>query len=384
MNCTKIIQRDNSAVADKAVGEAPRVVESIDSVDAEGTLTNYKKVVDINMTLSLKERHKVVHYGLSSADLEDVEKKLKRQRDFLKFSYLYDRINQNAIPLGDLLISANHSPDRYYAEIQNRVNTLTTVARQRNLKPLFMTLTLPSEYHQHKILQRQGVPDRLIPNPKYNGTPAKEAVKVLTKMFAKLRHDRSLKELSKEQRIYFRVNEPHKDGTPHTHILMFVPQERIERVKKAFKRLFDERANDIQDDIEDATAYVMKYINKMLPLSKQQNLSEKEQYLNAWYSKHRIIRFNSSRTLAPLGIYRILHHKYSLYALTKLLNDNHFTIYLNVDTRQIMEIINEWGEEVYMRSSNFDVVTASNRRNYRADYFQNNSQTSESAIGMPR
>ena len=58
----------------------------------------------------------------------------------------------------------------------------------------------------------------------------------------------------KEQHIYFRVNEPHKDGTPHTHILMFIPQERIERVKKALKRLFDERANDIQDDIEDATA----------------------------------------------------------------------------------------------------------------------------------
>ncbi len=384
MNCTKIIQRDNSAWTDKAVAEAPRVVENFDGVDAEGTLTNYKKVVDIDLTASLKEHHKIVHYGLSSADFEDVKNKLKCQKDFLQFSYLYDRINQNSIPLGDLIISANHTPERYYAEIQNRVNTLTTIAKQKNLKPLFMTLTLPSEYHKHKILQRQGIPDKLVPNPKYNGISAKESVKVLTKMFAKLRHDRSLKELSKEQRIYFRVNEPHKDGTPHTHILMFIPQERIERVKKAFKRLFDDRANDIQDDIEDATAYVMKYINKTLPLSKQQNLSEKEQYLNAWYSKHRIVRFNSSRTLAPLSIYRILHHKFSLYALTKLLDEDHFIIYLNVDTKQVMEILNEWGEEIYMRSSNFDVVTTTSRSNFRAGYLQNNSQTSESAIGMPR
>ncbi len=384
MYYTQNIQRDNSAKAYKAVGEAPPTVESIDSSNAVGTLTNYKRVVDIDeidLTSYLKERHKIIHYGLSLADLEDVEHKLKSQKDFLKFSFLYDRINQNAIPLSDLLISANHSPDRYYAEVQNRVNTLIDIAKQRELKPLFMTLTLPSEFHKYKTLQRNGIKDKLVPNPKYNGTPVKEAVKILTKMFAKLRHDRSLKELSKEQRIYFRVNEPHKDGTPHTHILMFVPVDRVERVKKAFKRLFDSRANDIQDNIENATSYVMKYINKTLPLSKQKNLSQKDKYLNAWYSKNRVIRFNSSKTLAPLGIYRLLHQKYSLFALTKLINEDHFKIYLSIDSNKVMEIINEWGELIYARGSNFDVVTAGSH--IRGDYSQNNSQTSESAIGMP-
>jgi hypothetical protein len=337
---------------------------------AVGTLTIYKEVVDIDMTEFIQERHKKVHYGLSRYQFDNVTKKLKEQKNFLEFSFLYDRINRNRIPLSDLIISANHSPQRYYSEIQNRVNTLEKIAKQRGLKPLFMTLTLPSEYHMRKTTKK----GLLVPNPKHNGITPKEAVKALTKMFAKLRQDRGLKELSKEQRIYFRVNEPHKDGTPHTHILMFVPVDRVERVKKAFGRLFDGRGNDIQDDINKSTAYIMKYINKTLPLSKKEKLSEKEKYLNAWYSHNRVIRFNSSKTLAPLGIYRLLHNRYSMFALTKLINENHFKIYVTLDTNKVMEIMDEWGDMVYERSSNFDVKLM-------GSYFKNNSQTSDSAIG---
>jgi hypothetical protein len=335
-------------------------------------MTIYKEVVDIDMTDSIKELHKIVHYGLSKYNLDNVTEKLKNQKSFLDFSFLYDRINRNKIPLADLIISANHAPHRYYSEIQNRVNTLEQMATQRGLKPLFMTITLPSEYHEYKTT-KQG---DLIPNPKYDGTTPKEAVKVLTKMFAKLRQDRSLKDgLSKENRIYFRVNEPHKDGTPHTHILMFVPVDRIERVKKAFHRLFDGRGNDIQDDIKGSTAYIMKYINKTLPLSKKDKLSQKDKYLNAWYSHNRVTRFNSSKTLAPLGIYRLLHKRYSLYALTRLIGENYFQIFVTLDTAKVMEIIDEYGDTVYSRSSNFDVhLMGSNLQNY--------SQTNESALGV--
>ena len=90
---------------------------------------------------------------------------------------------------------------------------------------------------------------------------------------------------------------------------MFVPKSSVDRVVNAFKRLFDDRANDIQTNIENVTSYIIKYINKTLPLSKKENLSKNEKYLNAWYCKHTIIRFNCSRTLAPLSLYRLLHEK---------------------------------------------------------------------------
>lgn len=357
----------HSNIADYgSLGALPHKSSSL-SIIAGSALTIYKEVVDIDMSASIKERHKKVHYGLSKADLENVNEKLKNQKMFLNFSYLTDRINNIHIPLSDLIISANHSPQRYYSEIQNRVNTLQKIAKQRGLKPLFMTLTLPSEYHPF----RKG---GTIKNSKYNGKTPKEAVKILTKMFAKLRQDRALKELARDERIYFRVNEPHKSGVPHTHILMYVPSDSIQRIKKAFTRLFDEKANDIQDDIKNSTSYIMKYINKTLPLSKKEKLSEKERYLNAWYSKNRVIRFNSSKTLVPLNIYRLLHNRFSMFALTKLINENHFKIYVALDTNKVMMIIDEWGDTVYARNDSFNVhLMGSNFKNY--------SQTNDSAIG---
>jgi len=124
----------------------------------------------------------------------------------------------------------------------------------------------------------------------------------------------------------------------------------------------------------------MKYINKTLPLSKAENLSEKDKYLNAWYSKHRIIRFHSSRTLAPLNIYRLMHNRFSMYALTKLLNEQHLSIYVEIETDKVMEIIDEWGDILYTRGSNYDVVTIG--CNHKGNYFSNNSQTNDSAIGV--
>ena len=215
-----------------------------------------------------------------------------------------------------------------------------------------MTLTLPSEFHKMKMDKKTKA---LIANPKYNHVTPKEAVKHLTKMFSRLRHDRSLKELTKDERIYFRVNEPHKNGTPHTHVLLFVPKSSIDRVVTAFKRLFDNKANDIQTNIENATSYIMKYINKTLPLSKKENLSEKDKYLNAWYCKHRIIRFNCSRTLAPLSLYRLLHDKFNLKELTLLVKKKSLAIFvLQTNRDKIMEIFN--GDElIYQRSENYSL-----------------------------
>jgi hypothetical protein len=80
-------------------------------------LTTYKKVVDIS------KNHKI--YGLSKNDYSEVKEKIKKQNCFLNFNYIYDKISGTQVPLKDLVISANHNSNRYYALIQNRINTLT-------------------------------------------------------------------------------------------------------------------------------------------------------------------------------------------------------------------------------------------------------------------
>ena len=293
------------------------------SFSSLSSLTTYKEVVDIH------KKHRI--YGLTLYDYKQVQEKIKKQNSFLEYNYIFDKISSTKIPLKDLVISANHNPNRYHALIQNRINTLNAEAKEKDLKPIFMTLTLPSEYHKYKTDKKTKA---LISNSKYNWLTPRESVKILTEMFAKLRQDRSLKELTKDERIYFRVNEPHKNGTPHTHILLFVPEHRINRVVTAFKRLFDINANDIQTDIRNATSYVMKYINKTLPLSKKENLTTNDKYLNAWYSKHRIIRFNCSRTLAPLSLYRLLYDKFNLKELTTLVKKKALDIFVLLENRK--------------------------------------------------
>lgn len=308
--------------------------------DRLSSLTTYKKVVDIVRT-----------YGLTQNDLAVVREKLRKQNNFLEYSYITNDQTGQSFSLKECIISSNHNPDRYHAEIQNRINTLDREATNAGLTPVFLTMTLPSEFHEMK--QHNG---KLIPNPKYNGTTPKEAVKILTKQWAKLRQDRSLKELNKSQRMYYRVNEPHKDGTPHTHILLFIPKDRIDKVESAFKRLYNQVGNKFEKHIKSASSYIMKYINKTLPLSKKEQLTETEHYLNAWYIKHRINRFCSSRSTAPMYLYRLVNHRFSLYALTQVRKGDSLKVYARIDNGKIMEI---WdGEELlFMRSAHISVHT---------------------------
>jgi len=151
MYYTENRHKDYSALGNTLSFGSARLSERETESCAVGTLTNYKRDVDINEYEVLKERHKIVHYGLSKNNLENVTQKLKKQKQFLEYSFIYDRIMRNKIPLSDIFISANHSPNRYYAEIQNRVNTLSVIAKERNLKALFMTITLPSELYCPKL-----------------------------------------------------------------------------------------------------------------------------------------------------------------------------------------------------------------------------------------
>lgn len=304
-------------------------------------LTNYKKVVDIPKV-----------YGLTKCDLAASKAKIKAQSAFLDYSYIQDNSTGQQFSLKDCIVSSNHSPQRYYGEIQNCINTLEREATNAELTPVFLTITLPSEFHMMKT-SRNG---KLIRNPKYNGIDPKEAVKVLTKMWGKLRHDRSLKELSKMQRMYYRVNEPHKDGTPHTHILLFIPKERIKRVEKAFNRLFNQKANKFEKHIRSATSYIMKYINKTLPMSKKE-LTKKDEYLNAWYIKYRINRFCASRSIAPMYLYRMLNHRFSLYGLTQVRKGSSLKILARLEDDKIMEIWDD-RELLFMRNGNFTVNMA--------------------------
>ena len=70
------------------------------SNNAVGSLTNYKKVVDNFQT-----------YGLTSQDLLMTQLKIKRQRDFLNYSYIENNSTGQQFSLKDCIVSLGEKWD---------------------------------------------------------------------------------------------------------------------------------------------------------------------------------------------------------------------------------------------------------------------------------
>jgi hypothetical protein len=125
-----------------------------------------------------------------------------------------------------------------------------------------------------------------------------------------------------------RTVEPHKDGVPHFHMMLWIPEDFTEVFKRSFiasfpaprnavqkkdlhvkeKMKFQDLKDDdmisFQTDIKDSTAYIMKYIIKTFRnVQKNDDLD----YLQAWYVKHRIMRCVTSRSVVPQWVYKLAY-----------------------------------------------------------------------------
>lgn len=289
-------------------------------------------------------------YGIDREDIEYIEAKLDKQKEFLK-NFSLD-FGDSSINMLNNTYSANINPKKYFAEINNRVNSLFNYAKDHGLKPVFVTLTAPSKYHKKDNF------GNYIANPN-------DTAKALTQIWNKFTNLQLFQRMKKELNhglVYFRVYEPHKSGIPHLHAMLFIPSHYILSVKKKFKEYFSSNkwgANKKAIDFRytwykqsgGAVAYIMKYITKTF---KDEN-SQKIEHAIYWYIKHKIRRFLSSRTLAPLTVYRKVryyfkeHYENDFKAVTKMLrtgavrrefNDTVISYqYYNHDTGEFDEVI---------------------------------------------
>ena len=218
-------------------------------------------------------------------------------------------------------------------------------AKNRDLKNIFITLTLPSEYHLYTTINGRKVKNKnyindVAHNPK-NGS------KFLSKMFKRILDLRSIRNLDKNDRVYFRVTEPHKDGTPHLHISLFVLKYKADKIVSDIERLYSAPASKVELNVNNPVSYLMKYILKTLDDLRygENKISD----LSYWYIYHGICRFYTSRTLVSLDVYRVLGGRYALLELTRMIRDREIKVLVDVDTNAVKEILDSEGYSIYMK-----------------------------------
>lgn len=216
------------------------------------------------------------------------------------------------------------NPQLRRGEMMLRIRGFEEVAKSLNHQCLFVTLTCPSRMHSRLYQSGEG-------NPNYDGTTPKDAQKYLCLLWARCRA-----KFARDGVVAygFRIAEPHHDGCPHWHVLLFcafngegLAIDAMHIVRSAI------RSHALKDSPDEAGAhqrrcrfetidlkngsaagYVAKYIAKAVGINsgwESQELNTSETTLKsqlrvpAWASTHGIRQFQQLGG-APVGLWREL------------------------------------------------------------------------------
>lgn len=164
--------------------------------------------------------------------------------------------------LSDLSVS---NPAIRKAELMVRMRGFENEAKENGHVGLFLTFTCPSKYHRAYSLSGQ-------PNDKWSKLLPSNGQQYLCNVWKKIRA-----KLNREGiRIYgFRVAEPQHDGTPHWHLMLFVPKVQKSKLIEICRYYNLEEDGDEEGALEhrmkpveidpekgSATGYIAKYISK--------------------------------------------------------------------------------------------------------------------------
>lgn len=311
-------------------------------------------------------------FGLSGYQIKQAKKKLEFNRFYMLNNGV--QIDNKLVPYADFVTNSYTNSNRYIAELQHRAWSIYDYAKGKSLKNIFFTLTLPSKWHPKKTFKNKLVKNRNFAGRKFICTINKikfinahvtqkftglefepvldfsetidkysprNASKELSKMLKRLFDDRAYKNIDKQDRCYFRVTEPHKDGTPHVHMSLFVPEDKVSSIVKSLTRLYPAPLGKIETEVNSPVSYLMKYVLKTIDDLRDEDADISN--LTLWYLYHGISRFYTSRTFISLEIYRKLHGMYGLEDLTTKYLMDEVSVYVYNDTKKIALIENEFG-----------------------------------------
>jgi len=249
-------------------------------------------------------------YGISPKMRKDVLESNQKQKDYLKNTYLMIDGEITKVSLFDLNSTANIRPERYHGEIWNRVNALRKYADYIGFTtPVFMTITPKTQHKPTKQIEIKKNVYKIYNNKNFDGSFSyvNDARCYISDKWTRFTRERLFGDIKKkygEGVIFMRTYEPHIDGTPHAHLVAFIPPEFKDRFVNVAKHFFNESRFDIKTEFDDekggVVAYILKYILKSFEHAKEGHFDD----VACWYAYHKIRRFTTSRTLIPLQVFR--------------------------------------------------------------------------------
>ena len=249
----------------------------------------------------------------------------KKNWDYIENHILEDDETGEQIEMKDMVVKSQSNPKLRRMELMTRIRGIENIGNELGLSGLFLTLTAPSKYHSVK---HSSVGAGYF-NENWNYASPRETQEYLNGVWGKIRTKLSNSEL---RWFGVRVAEPHHDGTPHWHMLLWCRPEDEKAIKKIFIHYATQvdkhelmksgkfnpeprcEIKPIDPEQGSATGYIAKYISKNIDgygmddeVSDESGKSMKynAQHVSAWASRWRIRQFQFFGG-APITTYREL------------------------------------------------------------------------------
>ena len=246
--------------------------------------------------------HKKHNVYVSDDTLERRKQQSRRNAELLKAVQMVNEHGE-VMKLSDIANAGMANQENRRNELMTRIAGFEELAVKHNHKAMFLTITAPSR--MHKMLASGKA------NPKYDGTNPSEAQQYLRTVWAQTRAILAKHEI----RFYgLRVAEPHHDGTPHWHMIVFYDgkQSTAKKLQWHITQKFiaaerEELGRDVSPRVKivhinpakgSAAGYVAKYVAKNIggiegETSDEANASSESlaERVEAWASTWRIRQF---------------------------------------------------------------------------------------------
>jgi len=176
----------------------------------------------------------------------------KRTKEFFRTSYIF---NNNTGEISKIKFDKDWHLRQSYLYNTFRIDYLNQECINSDMIPIFITLTLPAEYH----------PSSKNYNPEFSVNDGyRELQNIFRSVYNDFKFNRKRVDLK-----FIRVIEPHKSWIPHLHAIVYVPTQHkqlfLGHLNRIIKR-YELKQTDIKvlDTAKYAVTYLLKYIDKTL------------------------------------------------------------------------------------------------------------------------